>query len=56
MKLPWPRNPPLRVLMDGLGMRLKLFLYLGLLDLHQFFDKLKLRVDGLRVSLMRIMR
>ena len=30
MKLPWPRNPPLPVLMDGLGMRLKFFLYLGL--------------------------
>ena len=25
MKLPWPRNPLLGVLMAGLGMRLKLF-------------------------------
>ena len=32
MKLPWPRNPLLGVLMAGLGMRLKLFLYLGLSD------------------------
>ena len=33
MKLPWPRNPLLAVLMAGPGMRVKLFLYLGLSDL-----------------------
>ena len=33
MKLPWPRNPQLVDWMAGLGMREKLFLYLGLSDL-----------------------
>ena len=33
MKLLWPRNPPLLVWMGGLGMKLKLFPFLGLLVL-----------------------
>ena len=53
MMLRWPRNPLLGVLMAGLGMRLKLFLDLGLSDSPWSSGKLKLLVDGVRVSLMR---
>ena len=56
MRLPWPRNPLLAVLMAGPRMRFKRFLYLGLSILPWFFSKSKLLVSGLRDSLMRILR
>ena len=40
--------------LDGWDVVFALSLFLGLLDLPQFFGKSKLRVDGLRVSSMRI--
>ena len=42
--------------MAGIGMKAKLFLYLGLSDSPWSSGKLKLLVDGLRVSLMRTLR
>ena len=56
MMLPWLRSPLLGDLMAGLGIRLKLFLSLGLLDLPWFFAKSKLLVDGPSDSSMRISR
>ena len=52
--LPWQRSPLLVAWMVGLGMRLKLFLNLGLWELPWFCAKWKLRGIGLKDSLIRI--
>ena len=56
MKLLWPKNLLLLAWMAELGMRFKPFHYLGLLVLLWFYDRLKLLVNGRKVSLMRFLR